>query len=139
MNKRGQLGFGGFLLRLLFALTLVFATYNPSGYSYVDWVRSALETPIVYKVISGVVLAIGWVIYLRATKNSLGVFGIILSLALLGCIVWLFIEWRVFEASNRTAMTWAAQGVVAALLAIGMSWSHIRRRLSGQYDTDEIE
>ena len=30
-------------------------------------------------------------------------------------------------------------GVIAALLAIGMSWSHIRRRLSGQYDTDEIE
>ena len=139
MSGRGQLGIGGFLLRLVFALVLVFATYNPSGYSYLEWVRSAAEIPMVYKVISGVVLAIGWVIYLRATKNSLGVFGIVLSLALLGCVVWLFIEWRLFEASNRTAMTWAAQGVIAALLAIGMSWSHIRRRLSGQYDTDEIE
>jgi hypothetical protein len=29
--------------------------------------------------------------------------------------------------------------VLAGVLAIGMSWSHVRRKLSGQYDTDEIE
>ena len=139
MPSRGQLGVGGFLLRLLFALALVLVTYNPSGHSYVDWVRGATEVALVYKVVAGVVLAIGWVIYLRATKNSLGVFGIILSLALLGCVVWLFIEWNLFDPGDRTAMTWAAEIVVAFLLAIGMSWSHIRRRLTGQVDTDEIE
>ncbi|MFT6372845.1 MAG: hypothetical protein ACJAZT_001599, partial [Gammaproteobacteria bacterium] len=25
------------------------------------------------------------------------------------------------------------------VLAVGMSWSHIRRKVSGQYDTDELE
>jgi hypothetical protein len=29
--------------------------------------------------------------------------------------------------------------VISALLAVGMTWSHIRRRLSGQFDIDDIE
>ena len=29
--------------------------------------------------------------------------------------------------------------VLSWVLAVGMSWSHIRRKLTGQYDTDEIE
>jgi Family of unknown function (DUF6524) len=29
--------------------------------------------------------------------------------------------------------------VVATILAIGMSWSHVRRRLSGQADVDDVD
>ncbi|MGI9569313.1 MAG: DUF6524 family protein [Desulfobulbia bacterium] len=29
--------------------------------------------------------------------------------------------------------------MIICVLSIGVSWSHIRRRISGQVDTDEIE
>jgi hypothetical protein len=29
--------------------------------------------------------------------------------------------------------------VVAIVMAVGMSWSHFRRRMSGQVDTDEVD
>jgi len=29
--------------------------------------------------------------------------------------------------------------VFACVLAVGMSWSHIRRRVSGQFDTDDVD
>jgi len=29
--------------------------------------------------------------------------------------------------------------VVAIVLAVGMSWSHVSRRLSGQIDTDDVD
>ena len=32
----------GLLLRFIVALLLVFATYNPSGYSYYDWLTGML-------------------------------------------------------------------------------------------------
>ena len=35
----------GFLLRLLFALVLVYATYNPEGYSYFHWIQASLNHP----------------------------------------------------------------------------------------------
>lgn len=134
-----HLTWGGFSLRWLFALLLVLCTYNPSGYSFVDWVVRNGNGALVYKVILGIVLIIGWAIYLRATKNSLGPVGAGLAAALFGCIIWLFIEWGLFDPANLTVMTWLVELVVSLILALGMSWSHIRRRLSGQVDTDDVE
>ncbi|MEL7043681.1 MAG: DUF6524 family protein, partial [Pseudomonadota bacterium] len=37
------------------------------------------------------------------------------------------------------ALTWIALLVLSLLLGLGMSWSHIRRRLTGQIDVDDVE
>ena len=134
---RTNFTFASFLLRLLFATVLVFLTYNPSGYSWVGWLLS--DTPLVYKAAAGVVLLIGWVIFLRATWNSLGALGTTLAVALFVVIVWLFIYWGFFALDDTAVIEWVVLSVLAGVLAIGMSWSHVRRKLSGQYDTDEIE
>ena len=129
--------FGSFLLRFAFALALVFLTYNPSGYSWVGWLMS--ETAMVYKVGSGLVLLIGWVIFLRATWNSLGAIGTLLAGAFFAVIIWLLVHWEVVSLTSGVAIQWLGLFALSGVLAIGMSWSHVRRRLSGQYDTDEIE
>lgn len=134
---RNDFNAGSFFLRLLFAFVLVFVTYNPSGYSWVHWLQS--DSAMVYKAASGVVLLIGWVIYLRATWNSLGAIGTLLAAAFFGIMIWLFIEWGFFALDNTAVIQWVVEFVVVGVLAVGMSWSHIRRMLSGQYDTDEIE
>jgi len=139
MSTANSFGVVDFIVRLIFALVLVFASYNPSEYSFYSWAIDNDATPLVYKAITGIILVIGWVIYLRATINSLGVIGIALTGAFLACAVWLLIEWKLFDPNNVTVMTWVIQVVVAFMLAIGMSWSHIRKQLSGQYATDEIE
>jgi hypothetical protein len=36
-------------------------------------------------------------------------------------------------------MTYVVQLVLCLILAIGMSWSHVRRRLSGQVDADDVD
>ena len=61
----------GFLLRFIFALILVFVTYNPSGYSYYHWASdifasSELSITPPFALIS-IILLIGWTVYLRAT------------------------------------------------------------------------
>jgi len=129
--------FGSFMLRFAFALALVFLTYNPGGYSWVGWLMS--ETAMVYKAGAGLVLLIGWVIFLRATWNSLGAIGTVLAGAFFAVIIWLLIHWGVVSLSSGAAIQWLGLFALSGVLAIGMSWSHVRRRLSGQYDTDEIE
>ena len=134
-----QLTWGGFGLRWLFAIILVVATYNPEGYSYFDWVvRHAPHiTPL--KALTGVVLLIGWVIYLRATLRSLGPVGLVLAAGLFGTLLWLFIDLGWLTADSARAITYMAMFILSTVLAIGMSWSHIRRRLSGQLDVDDVE
>jgi hypothetical protein len=137
MANRPNFTFASFLLRYLIALILVFVTYNPSEYSWVHWLNS--DTAMVYKVASGIVLLIGWVMFLRATWNSLGALGTLLAAAFFAVMIWLLIEWGLLALDNTSIIVWVVEFILSGVLAIGMSWSHIRRKVSGQYDTDEIE
>lgn len=137
MSSRNDFSLASFGLRLMFALILVFVSYNPSGLSWVHWLNS--DVAMVYKVGAGVVLLIGWIIFLRATWSSLGALGTLLASAFFAVLVWLMIEWGWLALDDASVMTWVAGFLLSGVLAVGMSWSHIRRKMSGQYDTDEIE
>ncbi|MFT6914546.1 MAG: hypothetical protein ACJAWL_000842 [Motiliproteus sp.] len=137
MATRSDFTLTSFALRYLFALLLVFATYNPSGLSWIHWLNT--DVALVYKVGIGVVLLIGFIIYLRATWNSLGLLGTLLALSFFTVIIWLLIEWGLLRLDMSSLMVWVIEFVFSGVLAVGMSWSHLRRKLSGQYDTDEIE
>lgn len=129
----------GIGFRFLFALLLVLCTYNPSGYSYFHWLHQNLHSLTPYIALAGLALIIGWVIYLKATLNSLGLIGVLLASAFFACLVWLFVYWKILDLHNTSAMAWVVEILLAILLALGMCWSHFSRRLSGQIDVDEIE
>ena len=135
---------GNYFLRLLSAFVLVFATYNPlSPWSYYSWAIAptlsdfSLFTPV--QGLVGVVLLIGWVILLRATIRSLGVFGILLGIALCAMIVWVLIDQGWIQIGENQVLAWVLLTALAALLGTGLSWSHVRRRITGQLDVDEVE
>lgn len=132
--------FGSFIIRLLFALILVFATFNPSGYSFYHWILTGMETgfePLM--AFSGIVLLIGWVVYLRATITSLGLIGLLLAFAFFGTLLWMVIDWGIVPADSIQTITYIVLTLLSMVLAIGMSWSHIRRRISGQVDVNETD
>ena len=129
----------GVILRFLFALLLVLLSYNPSGYSYFHWVHYSFSDITPYVVIAGIILLIGWGIYIKASLNSLGLIGLIALAALFACLVWLFIYWGFLSVNDISAMAWVIEILLAAMLAVGMCWSHFTRRMSGQVDVDEIE
>ncbi len=130
--------FQGLFLRIGFALVLVFATFNPSGYSYYHWATNLGEGSLPLLILAGVVLLIGWVIFLRATLRSLGPIGIILTVALFGCLVWLAVDLNWLNMQSQPFI-YIVLVVCAIILGIGMSWSHIRRRFSGQADMDDVD
>ena len=128
-----------FFIRLLFAVVLVFATYNPSGYSWVHWVAHAENRLDPLLIICGVLLIIGWAIFLRATARSLGFFGSLLVIALFGAIVWAMYYYGWLSLDRPTTIGYVLLALLSVLLAFGISWSHIRRRLTGQIDVDDVE
>lgn len=132
--------FGSFLLRLLFALLLVFGTWNPTGWSYLGWLignEGLRLEPLV--AIVGLFLLIGWIIYLRATFMSMGWLGVLLGSALFAAVIWLFVDLGWLSLNDPGMISWLVLSLLSLLLAVGISWSHIRRRLTGQIDVDEIE
>ena len=77
--KVKEINWVGVGARFLLAMVLVFATYNPSGYSYFHWGIKHISDFSVLKLFAGVVLLIGWTMFIRATLVSLGAFGIVLG------------------------------------------------------------
>jgi len=137
MATNNQLTTSGFYLRLLFALLLVFVTYNPSAYSYYDWILTNLESFNVLVVPAGIALLIGWSIYIRATLRSLGTWGLLLAAGLFGSLIWVLIDWQWLDVNNISLLSWVIEAIIALILGVGMCWSHIRRKMSGQVDIDE--
>ncbi len=71
-----------FLLRWLTALILVFATFNPTQYSFFRWVEPMDGENLPLKALAGILLLILYVIFLRATWRSIGPIGVALAAAL---------------------------------------------------------
>lgn len=136
--KKG-FGLDGFFVRFLFALVVVFSTYNPEGFSYYHWISEALPDFSVIKAFVGVILLICWIILLRATLGSLGFIGILLAAAFFGLAIWLIIDVLGLSTDNFRVISYIVAIMLASVLSIGVSWSHVRRRISGQVDTDELD
>ena len=133
------LTWAGFAWRLCFAVVVVFATYNPEGWSYFHWGIMEFADMTALKALAGIVLIIGWVIFIRATLHSLGGIGLLLASAFFAALLWVLIDFGWIPRDSTKVLSYVVLLVISAILAIGMSWSHLRRRWSGQYDVDEIE
>lgn len=144
MAKAG-IGPAGLLLRVLGAILLVYATFNPTGHSFFHWALAPLVGmgpaaggSAALKFLAGVVLLIGWVVVLQATRRSIGLLGAGLALALCGGLIWLLVEQHVVSPTGSAAIAHIALLAVGLVLGVGMSSSLLSRRLTGQVDTDQV-
>lgn len=132
----------GFMWRFLAVFCLVVATYNPTKYSYYQWLSDAVTGSAgnlgAVHFFVGALGVVGWVILLVATRSSLGTVGVIMGAVVMATLVWLLVDLGWLQADSVTSATWIVLICLSALLAIGLSWSHMWRGLTGQVDvTDE--
>jgi len=130
---------GSFLWRLGATLVLVLATYNPTRFSYYRWLRSSMSDGGLgpEHFVAGIALVIGWTILIVATQRSLGALGVVLGAALIGGIIWLLTDLGWIAVGSVSTLTWVSLVCLAVLLAVGLSWSHLWRRITGQYEVDD--
>lgn len=133
-----EFGFGAWLVRWLGAMFLVLATYNPSGYSFWHWIEATGLENASIKVLAALAMLLVYIIYLRATIRSMGPIGIGLVVAMLGSLVWLLGDVEFIDIGQPPVLDVALLTMFATLLSIGISWSHMRSRLSGQIDSDDV-
>jgi hypothetical protein len=136
---RSAFDLGDLLLRVGAALALVFATYNPTGWSYARWALDRPSGQLPWIALAGVTLLILWVIYVRATYRAMGALGIALAAAFFASAVWVLADMGVLALDAGDAAQWTALTGLGLVLGIGLSWSHVRRALSGQVDVDDVE
>ena len=127
-----------FVTRWLAAMFLVLASYNPSGYSYYHWISELDVGNWVLKLLIGVVLAILYATFGLATQRSLGRLGIAAWLLFFAVVTWTMIDLGLLRIAGSGTVATIVLVNLANLLAVGVSWSYVRARLSGQADTNNV-
>lgn len=123
----------GTLVRVTLALVLVIGSFNPSGYSLFHWITEAPVAVTPGKALAVLVLAIGWIVCLRTAFIALGKTGLLLGLALFSVLVWFLVDRDVVSLTG-SGIVWVALVVVGVLLGIGLSWSLLRAKATGQIE-----
>ena len=129
--------FAGVSLRIGLAILLVLATLNPSPWSYLSWAFAGIEAFTPLKLIAGLFLLAGWVLYVRAAMQSIGLVGAVLIAGVVGALVWLAIDQGWLDPANTSALVWIGLVGLGLILGIGLCWSHFRRRITGQVDVED--
>ncbi|MCJ7872212.1 DUF6524 family protein [Marinovum sp. 2_MG-2023] len=129
----------GFLVRWVFAFVLVAATFNPTKYNFIGWATQNYATQLPMVLLLGLLLVVGYIIYLRATLRSIGAFGMFLVAAIVAALLWVLYDYGVLTLGNRNLNTWLGILALSVVLGIGLSWSIVRRKLSGQADVDDVD
>lgn len=140
-----RFGFGNFLTRWVFAVALVLATFNPSGWSLFHLFFPIGNVPdffeavnVSFKVGLAIFMTVIYIIYLRATWRSIGVIGLTLALGFVASLIWMLTDAGILDLRSLNASTYVIETMLATVMAIGLSWSHIRRRIAGQSDIDDL-
>ena len=142
MPATDSITWSGVLIRLLASLVLVFMTWNAEGWSYYHWtIQPLLEGTgnfSALKFLAGMLLIAAWVVFLQATRRSIGIMGAVLVAAIAGGVIWLLISSGIVSANSGKGIARVVLIGVSLILAVGMSWSHMSRRITGQADTDVV-
>lgn len=129
----------GIFLRWLGAFVLLSASFNPTDWNYVRWLQRTWPDQMPLAVLLGLLLGVGYMVYVVATLRSIGAFGMILVAAIAGAFLWVLTDWGILTLDNPSLNLWIGIVVLSVILGIGLSWSILRQRISGQASVDEIE
>jgi hypothetical protein len=126
----------GVLARLVAALAVVLLTYNPTGYSFYHWAMRDFANLTAVKAFFGALLLVGWVICIRVAFTSLGAIGLVLSALVLGTLVWVLADYGILNPDRPSLLSWISLIIIGIILGIGLSWSLLRTRVTGQVEVD---
>ena len=85
-----------------------------------------------------ILVIIFYVIYFRATTRSIGAIGMGLTTALLGAAAWVLVDVGIVDFAKPAVLPSVLLVMLASVISVGLSWSHLRNRLSGQIDSNDI-
>lgn len=132
-----KFGIYSIILRWFLIAAVVFGTYNPSGRSFVHWALES-DADVSLKISVGLVVFALNLTFIQLTFRALGSAGVaLLAICLISIAItfWrldlvAFYTWELLQLYIIMFLTIA--------LTIGVCWSALRARLSGQVDSDDI-
>ena len=119
-----------FLLRWMFTFALMLAIYNPTGYSYVEWLLTPDSEYVPLKIFVGMtMLSALWFLYAMAMR-AMQTTGAVVGAVVLASAAWALDNLGLLPRSWMFLVVMGQAGL-AAWLAAGLSLVFVRQQASG--------
>lgn len=102
-------------LRFALAFALLFATWNPTGHSWVHELSTLFPRINGLFALFSVILTAAWVVLLRAVFRAIGVVGVLLLSSLFGALVWVGHDFGLVQGHARAFGAWLVLFLVAVV------------------------
>lgn len=126
------------LERWVLAVCVVFATYNTSGYSYYHWVTGSDTSNWTIKLFLGLILMTVYAVFAMVMWRGMGPVGIAAGIATLTTVVWILERWNLLSLTTHNTIATVVGFMLATVIGFGLSFMHLRTRLTGQTDTRDV-
>lgn len=120
----------GFFSRWIYAFVLIAVTYNPTSFNYLSWAQLNYENELPMTVFLGLIIGLGYSISLRTIFRAVGWIGSMVLFVLMLTLLWVLDDWGLLAPGNQPMLIWAGILAFSALLAVGLSWDLVRRRVA---------
>lgn len=128
-----------FLLRWIAAFALLAGIHNPTGWAYLRWSRAAWDSHPLAVALAGAALGGALLLALRATLRAIGLFGVMLTAAVVATAAWVLHDMRLLALGGEEARVWTGLVALATAIAIGLWWRDLRRRLEPAVGAEAAE
>jgi hypothetical protein len=135
MAQQHAFGVKAFFIRFIYLFVLVLITYNPFHYSLFHWIQNE-HTPL--SIGSGILLIMLWSVVLWFVYLGSGFIGLFMGSVMISLLLWMAKNMGMIHFDNTLLNVIFAEISLSLLFSLGLSWAHIRRRISGQLSTDDI-
>ncbi len=119
-----------FLVRWLFIFSLLLATYNPTGYCYVDWLLQPDSEIFPVKIFVGVCLLILNLFVYGIALRTLTFEGVVWSIIFFSTMTWAGYSLGVRLRPTALLIMWV-QFAIATTMTFGLWLAQLRQHVSG--------
>ena len=118
------------------AMALAIGTWNPTGHHFVHYISHVDDIFSGFKPFGILIMLALWLLAIKSIFQSLGFFGMIITVITLSAFVWGLQEYKLIDVENLDQLGWAISIGIGFLIWFGLNASIIWKKLTGVYTTD---
>jgi len=121
---------------LLLSVALAVGTWNPAGHHFIHYISNVDDIFSGFKPFAILIMLALWLLAIKSIFQSLGFFGMLITLVILAAFVWGLQQYKVVNVEDLDQLGWTVTIGIGLLIWFGLNASIIWKKLTGVYTTD---
>jgi len=118
------------------SMALALGTWNPTGHHFIHYLSNVDDILSGFRPFAILVMIALWLLAIKSIFQSLGYFGLTITVIILGAFVWGLQEYKLINIEDLDQLGWAGTLSIGFIIWFGLNASIFWKKLTGVYTTD---